>query len=132
MVVVGGIVQCNSGVSTDFVSCLSSCAPDNTTCSIECNRHYNEQVNECPCNGGCPNGCPCPVYECPAIDAPGIDSILVLHYNDGNKALVTNVDGAVNELDWVTEGEVYLPSHCSLQFKNQMFIYGQVFFTKLS
>ena len=59
-------VVCNTEVSTDFVGCLSVCAPANTTCSIDCNRHYNEQVNECPCWLNCPGGCPCPVYQCPS------------------------------------------------------------------
>ena len=66
------------------------------------------------------------MYECPSVDAPSFKSILVLHNKSENKALVTNVDGAVTELDWVTEGEVYSQSHCSLTFKNEFYIYGQV------
>ena len=30
----------------------------------ECTRVYNEQQIDCPCHANCPNGCPCPNYEC--------------------------------------------------------------------
>ena len=89
------------------------------------------QVVECPCNDGCPNGCPCPVYQCPAEPGPELSSVLVLDFIDNeNKALVTNVAGEVTELVWTSEGEVMSLSLCSLTFQNEMFIYGQVLTTK--
>ena len=36
----------------------------------------SQNVDNCPCNEGCPNGCPCPVYQCPS------SSVLILHTYD--------------------------------------------------
>lgn len=56
--------------------------------------------------------------------ASQLDSVLVLYYE--NEALVTRVTGRVTQLDWSIEGEVDGRSLCSLTFRNELFIYGQV------
>ena len=31
-----------------------------------CHRTYDEDIKDCPCQSGCPSGCPCPNYDgCP-------------------------------------------------------------------
>ena len=53
--------------------------------------------------------------------------VLVLYIVvDVRKALVTNVVGDVTELDWKVDGSADPRSFCSLTFKNEMLIYGQV------
>ena len=90
---------------------------------MACEDRFNKGIYECPCSDGCPNGCPCPVYQCPT-PGPQLESVLVLYYE--NKALMTSVAGDVTEFDWSTDGEVDSLSLCSLTFHNEMFIYGQV------
>ena len=31
-----------------------------------CSRDYQRQLETCPCELGCPQGCPCPDYQCPS------------------------------------------------------------------
>ena len=45
-------------------------------------------------------------------------------------ALVTSVAGGVTELDWEVADNSDSRSLCSLAFKNEMFIYGQVLTNK--
>ena len=93
------------------------------------------KVYECPCNDGCPNGCPCPVYHCPSVattttpttithPVPQLETVLVLY--NSSMALMTGAAGDVTELDWEVKNMTNLDSLCSLTFKNEMFIYGQI------
>ena len=43
-----------------------------------------------------------------------------------SKALVTSINGEVDNIKWDNEGEVSGYSYCSIQHKNQFFILGQV------
>ena len=72
---------------------------------------------------GCPNGCPCPNYDCQP-DAALPDSVLVLYEN--TKALITDVNGAEIALNWKAEDDVWTKSFCSLVFEDTVYIFGQV------
>ena len=78
---------------------------------------------------GCPNGCPCPNYDCQP-DAALPNSVLVLYGN--TKALVTDVNGAEIALNWMADGDVDTRSFCSLVFEDAVYIFGQVSAIELS
>ena len=55
----------------------------------------SQNVDNCPCNEGCPNGCPCPVYQCPS------SSVLILHTYDAPNTqasvpILADLNGNVN------------------------------------
>ena len=58
---------CESAADNDYFNCIIGCSGDNS-CMSECTRVYNEQLIDCPCHANCPNGCPCPNYECNGYD----------------------------------------------------------------
>ena len=46
-----------------YMSCLYGCNHD-SVCMADCGRSYDENIRDCPCNEGCPQGCPCPNFDC--------------------------------------------------------------------
>lgn len=115
------IITCVAWVETVYVDCLAGCPAGDVHCLSLCGRDYNNLMEQCPCQAGCSNGCPCEAYECAANMR--LDSVLVLH--NATQALITNADGDVTELvGWTIDGEASSKSLCSLTFKNQMYIYG--------
>ena len=46
-----------------YHKCIVSCSYD-SNCVAECSRKYSEEILFCPCQIGCPNGCPCTEYTC--------------------------------------------------------------------
>ena len=51
----------------EYVICIVGCNHD-LDCVALCARFYDENVLKCPCNEGCPKGCPCPEFECSITD----------------------------------------------------------------
>ena len=58
----------------------------------------------------------------PPLVGTSEDPVLVL---ENTNALVTNVQGEVRNLDWSSNG-AFAYGSCSVNFKNEMFIFGQV------
>ena len=52
---------CKEKVQSAYLSCVEKCN-SNTDCISSCNREFDHLLNQCPCESGCPDGCPCPVY----------------------------------------------------------------------
>ena len=50
----------------EYTECTSLCQPGDFVCIAVCNREYNENIENCPCNANCPRGCPCENYFCDA------------------------------------------------------------------
>ena len=47
-----------------YLMCVADCNRE-LACISQCIRDYDENVYNCPCNNGCPLGCPCTDYRCP-------------------------------------------------------------------
>ena len=74
-----------------------------------CHRTYDEDIKDCPCQSGCPSGCPCPNYPCtettisPDITTPSqpdtttsptADAVLILNTaSSSNMPMVVDFDG---------------------------------------
>ena len=56
--------QCEEEAGHILTDCYTECHGDEY-CITKCIRDYDYHTFHCPCDGGCPDGCPCPVYECP-------------------------------------------------------------------
>ena len=56
--------QCEEEAGDILTDCYTECHEDEY-CITQCVRDYDYNTYHCPCNGGCPDGCPCPVYDCP-------------------------------------------------------------------
>ena len=81
----------------------------------------SQQVNNCPCSAGCPNGCPCPVYECPLTSI----SVLVLNtYKSYNVPVLTDINGNVQTINFEVENDVHVDRSCGVQFKGDFYVYG--------
>ena len=48
-----------------FHICVYNCPTVDLLCLATCNRDLEGNLETCPCRNQCPNGCPCPNYECP-------------------------------------------------------------------
>ena len=59
-------VTCVGKVENDYFKCLSACTPGDVHCVSMCGVDFNANLDECPCNDGCPTGCPCDGYDCGA------------------------------------------------------------------
>ena len=118
---------CEEYFEDEYLKCVSECNND-AFCVSKCAREYNEAILNCPCNRNCPEGCPCPNYECPSDK--NLNHVLILH-NVGD-AMVTNILGIQRTLVWNSDPDVNQESYCSLKFQNDFYIFGQVDLTASS
>ena len=124
-----------------FSTCLLDCESDDSLCVSGCAREYDTNLTKCPCKSGCPDGCPCPKYECPDS---GKSEVLILNthkmFTHSNVPVITNSSGnkfyIIRLIILIYKGredrdfeliinddtEVYLS--CSVTFKNELFIFG--------
>ena len=73
---------------------------------------------------GCPDGCPCPSYECPNHDD---EAILVLNsgYSQNRPAiLLSTSQESYHQLNFTFTEATSTFASCSVIFNNQFFIYG--------
>ena len=53
-------IQCKKDLERDYATCLVVCGEEDLSCRAGCLRFYTNEFNDCPCQPGCPKGCPCP------------------------------------------------------------------------
>ena len=58
-------VACKAEFQQVFLTCIENCAENDYACLSQCNREYDSNMRDCPCQENCPDGCPCPSYSCP-------------------------------------------------------------------
>lgn len=127
------------------------CPPHDALCISECTRLYDDDFDNCPCQDGCQNGCPCPVYECgqeattslettstttealslstttmSTTSASTLTPVLILNTEERtNSPLLTDINGGETKLPNFSMGDdtsVY--GSCSLTWQNDMYIIG--------
>ena len=125
----------------EYNLCVVNCPPGDFVCIGVCARDFEENKQRCPCQQGCPNGCPCPDFHCPttpptttltttAMTTPAVPkkSVLVLNSFETRKATITDAYGKEEyPLDdfmfLYGEGtEVYFS--CSVSWHGQVIFYG--------
>ena len=119
--------------------CVVSCPTGDFTCNANCFREYTSNLEFCPCQSGCPNGCPCNVYQCPeTTTAPSntttasttstitkaplpATEVLVLHRRS---SIITNAAGRQDtNFDFVFDG-TEVDNSCSMTWQNNFYIFG--------
>ena len=91
---------CEKQVKENFENCTLDCRETDYNCLSLCNKYFNDQLNKCPCQEECPNGCPCPTYECDSPVEEEKSSVLVLfkHKNiPQNRPLIFDKSGTYSQ-----------------------------------
>ena len=57
-------IDCMDDYDLIYKKCMIDCDHNDPLCYATCNREYDENIENCPCKSNCPNGCPCPQYDC--------------------------------------------------------------------
>ena len=125
-----------------YTACIISCPIEDVECIGECARTHHDNMLKCPCQEGCPSGCPCPDYECPSSDTttvstttttetatspkPAYSDVLILNqYNSDNPAVITNASGKDDRSINFQFGEnTEVKYSCGVTFRNEHFIFG--------
>ena len=137
-------VQCSDFYERLYSICILNCSAGDLLCMASCSRDLETNLEECPCRSQCPNGCPCPSYDCPeeltttmstpttvsttttTTPAKPRNSILVLSTNGGYKApVITDANGREHYNFFFRFGEstsVYYS--CSMTFRNEFYVFG--------
>lgn len=121
--------------------CVVSCSTGDFACNGNCFREYTNNLELCPCQSGCPNGCPCDVYECLDLTTelstttttalttktplPATEVLILSTSNLLNVPVITNAAGRqdrnfvflYDELAEVNNG-------CAVTWRNEFFIFG--------
>ena len=98
---------------------------------------------QCPCQSGCPTGCPCEEYVCPTTTTSAISTtsitttttttassqsadVLILNtYNRNNVPIITNASGREDSdfnFSFGKDTEVYF--NCGLTWRGEFYIFG--------
>ena len=56
-------IECKEHAQVHFDMCIDECDHD-ILCDVVCELDYADELKDCPCQVNCPNGCPCPNYQC--------------------------------------------------------------------
>ena len=106
-----------------YTACILSCPIADTMCVAECARAYNDNMVKCPCEEGCPNGCPCPDYICPRPE--NTDVLILNQWYPDNPAVITNAVGKDDRSINFQFGEnTEVMRSCSITWRNEYFIFG--------
>ena len=57
-------IACDAYMKTQYIACIDDCPPGDHVCLAICNREYEENLKDCPCQENCREGCPCENYSC--------------------------------------------------------------------
>ena len=139
-------VECEDYFERIYLQCIVSCPHEDLLCLPNCNRDYDTNVKECPCQENCPNGCPCPNYTCQGTTTPTVTTTtsvattattttmpfvqnktaLVLNsWNGWKPAVLVNSEGKQEELGCFTfDQDSEAQYSCSLVWNNEPYIFG--------
>ena len=135
-------LTCHDFYESLYNECLFQCPTGDFGCLTNCYRAYEDNLETCPCRSQCPNGCPCPHYNCPdtpttttSITSTSVlptttsrtgSSVLILSTRGGYRApIITDSSGRDDPNFFFRYGEdtsVY--GSCSLTFRNQLYVFG--------
>ena len=64
--------RCEDGLQIELGECFEGCGTD-SLCLIDCSSDFEIALKDCPCMENCPDGCPCPNWDCD-VQVPGVVS----------------------------------------------------------
>ena len=99
-------------------------------CILKCSDDFVGDHGNCPCQPGCPDGCPCPDYTCEIDDSTDDFSVLVLQHGGSNIAyaldpFVLDFDGNMNSnVRFTFEDNTDLFASCSVLYDDKWYVFG--------
>ena len=105
-----------------YTSCIVACPIEDVKCLAECSREHHDNLLQCPCQSGCPFGCPCPDYICPV---PNTEVLILSTRKPKNRPIIINSSGR-NDQDFYFEFEAKAEvlHSCSIFWQNQHYVFG--------
>ena len=134
-------LACEEYYQDDYNACVKSCnvTEEEYSCLSSCSRDYARQLVSCPCQEGCPFGCPCPefddstMWQCPESPPPSLsDAILVVSTSRIPAMLTTSNGGVLDLMLWKEHVDTTIETRCSFIFQGQAYFLGLVSFSSTS
>merc|ERR1711935_785802 len=126
---------CKNNVELLYNECVFNCPPGDFDCFGVCSRDYQAQLERCPCESGCPQGCPCPEYQCPSDESTTTTTqmmtttttikMAMLFLSTKKSSDTPRLIDTVGELSTsfdLNSQNVY--GSCGVIFRNRQFIFG--------
>ena len=133
-----------------YRDCINFCISGDLICLAGCSRKLNFNLRGCPCQVGCPNGCPCKAYVCPTTtpsittttitttsttttttrttttSTPSLTQVLILNTGHSNNVpLITNSSGYEDRnINFQLERDTQVYHSCGLTYRGEHFIFG--------
>ena len=110
------------------LDCYAAGGPDVGTCVVACSDTFIDDHTNCPCQAGCPEGCPCGNYDCQIDDSTDDYSVLVLQHAGGNNKMdpfVIDFNGSVNkDVTFRFEDNTDVYAACSVLYRERWYVFG--------
>merc|ERR1711935_1059920 len=128
-------LTCKKHFELLYNTCIISCPPGDFECFSVCSRDYQSKLETCPCESGCPQGCPCPEYQCPSGEPTTTQMTTTTTAATNNMAMLflSTSEFSNNPRLIETSGEVLTSfrfggkevfASCGVTFQNKYFIFG--------
>merc|ERR1711935_785762 len=112
-------ITCENYYNKFYEDCVSSCPPLDYACVGVCTRENDQSIQGCPCQPGCPDGCPCPEYEC-RTEVLILSTIFSI-----NVPVLTNSAAREDmDLNFEIDEEAEVFASCSLTWENDLYVFG--------
>ena len=97
-------------------------------CIFDCSNAFYVNFENCPCQSGCLDGCPCENYYCEIEDKRDESAVLVLQHGNDNKKLkpfVIDFNGFIDSNTIFSfEDDSDINGACTVNYKGSSFIFG--------
>ena len=140
-------INCERIFNLQYSSCILQCPNGDMVCLGGCGREYDSNVETCPCREDCPNGCPCPNFDCSDVPSTTTATTRVITTTVGttqttpiserntilllNTKSPKNIPLMFNSTGFVDRNFLFLfDDHtsvyesCGLTFRNEFYIFG--------
>lgn len=137
-------IACQKSIRSSYDKCLLACPVGSYSCFAKCVKVYHDGIEKCPCGASCPDGCPCPLFNCTTSEVvdtqdedvevttnqpvteqlklPTNTTVLVL---SRNRAVLLDADGRFDtDFDFTFGQKTIAHMSCSSVFQGQFYVFG--------
>ena len=123
--------KCLEDLQNVYGECTFDCyatQPFDPNCILACSDDFIDDHDNCPCQAGCSDGCPCANYDCEIDDSTDDYSVLVLQHGGSNNKLdpfVIDFNGSVNkDVTFRFEDNTDVYAACSVLYRERWYVFG--------